>query len=113
MRPIDQFYDKQEEPLKGCLEALRSIILQYREGISERWYYRLPCFFYKGKIFCYLWVKKKTQRPYIAMYPGRRIEHPALVGANRTESKILLMHPAEDIPMETITEIFEIALSFY
>lgn len=110
---LDEFYLEKEEPLKSCLMALRDIILHYREGIYDKWYYRLPCFFYKDKIFCYVWVDRKTQHPYIALYPGKRLHHPALVLGNRKESKIFSINPNEDIPIETIHEIFEEALSYY
>ena len=107
MTPLDEFYLTQKEPLGGCLMALRDLILAYDESMSERWYYRLPCFFYKEKICSYLWIDKKTQQPYIAFYPGVHLTHPLLEQGNRTQSKILRIHVNEDIPLESIYEILD------
>lgn len=113
LRKLDEFYNNQQEPTKSCLDALRGIILNYKPGITEEWYYRLPCFFYKGEMFCYLYVDKKNGHPYIAMYPGQRLKHPKLVSGNRTQSKILAIHPEKDIPIKTIASVFKEALSFF
>jgi hypothetical protein len=111
VQKLDDFYAQQEEPLKSCLQALRIVILNYSKHVSERWYYRLPCFFYNGKIFCYLWFDRKTQQPYIALYPGRRLTHKVLISGNRTQSKILMIDPQKDLPMKTIREIFKQAIA--
>lgn len=110
MTKLDEFYLSQKEPLSGCLLALRQLILDYAPEVSERWYYRLPCFFYEGKIFCYVWIERKTNLPYIAFYPGDKLEHPLLDQGNRTRSKILRIEPDQDIPLETIYEIIEMML---
>ncbi len=111
MHKLDEFYNQQEEPLKSCLQAIRSIILAYDKNVSERWYYRLPCFFHRGKMFCYVWFDRKNNQPYIAMYPGRNLKHKALVAGNRTQSKILKIDPGKDLPIKTIREIFKQALA--
>jgi len=89
MRELDSFYADQEEPNKSCLLALKSIILEYNENITSRWYYRLPCFMYKKQIFCYLWIDKKTQFPYIAIGKGVKIKHPDLIQGKRTFTSLL------------------------
>lgn len=111
MTPLNGFYHNQKEPIAGCLIALRDLILAYDKEVSERWYYRLPCFFYKGKIFCYVWIEKKSGPPYIAFYPGAHLSHPLLDKAKRTRSKILRISPTEDIPLEVIYEIIDEALT--
>lgn len=111
MQKLDDFYDQHEEPLKSCLQALRTIILTYNSHISERWYYRLPCFFHNGKMFCYLWFDRKTQQPYIALYPGKKLTHKALVAGNRTQSKILMVDSQQDLPIRTIREVFKEAIA--
>lgn len=113
MRAIDNFYENQEEPNKSCLLALKSIILDYNENISSRWYYRLPCFMYQNQIFCYLWIDKKTQFPYIAIGKGIKIEHPDLIPGKRTFTSILMIDPNKDIPIETIYNIFDMVMELY
>ena len=89
MKEIDKFYLEKEEPLKSCLMALKSIILNYNEDFVPEWKYRLPCFTYQGKIFCYLWIDKKTKFPYISIAKGSEIDHPDLIKGNRTVFKLL------------------------
>jgi Domain of unknown function (DU1801) len=64
---IDNFYLQKKEPVKSCLLALRDIILAGDKDISASWKYGMPFFCYNGKMFCYLWVHKKYDRPYIGM----------------------------------------------
>ncbi len=113
MNKIDEFYDHQEEPVKGCLLALKEIIQDYNSAFESRWYYRLPCFMYQNQIFCYLWIDKKSQFPYIAIGKGVIIEHPNLIQGNRTFTKLLMIDPNEDIPIDTIHHIFDLAMKLY
>lgn len=113
LREIDNFYLTKEEPVKGCLLALRDIVLNYNSMLEPAWKYRLPCFMYGNHIFCYLWVDKKTQQPYIAIGKGRYIEHPELIQGNRTFVKLLMVDPQKDIPVETIYTIFDMAMKLY
>ncbi|MFS4468212.1 DUF1801 domain-containing protein [Maribacter sp. 2210JD10-5] len=113
MKPIDNFYFNKEEPIKGCLLALKAIIMNYDSAFTPKWYYRLPCFMYKNQIFCYLWIDKKTQSPYIAIGKGVEIEHPDLIQGKRTFTKLLMIDPNEDIPIEKIHIIFDMAMKLY
>lgn len=113
MKEIDVFYLDKEEPVKSCLLALRDIICNYNESIQSEWKYRLPCFIYKSQIFCYLWVDKKNQHPYIGIGKGRDIEHPDLIQGNRTFVKLLMIDPEKDIPIENIHHIFDMAMELY
>jgi hypothetical protein len=63
LTPIDQFYLTKDEPNRGCLLAMRDIILTQDPDITAEWKYSMPFFCYKGKMFCYLWIHKKTQLP--------------------------------------------------
>ena len=113
MNALDNFYLEKDEPIQSCLLALRSIILNYNPDFEPLWRYRLPCFMYQNQIFCYLWVDRKTQFPYIAVGKGVQIEHPDLVQGNRTFVKLFYVNPEEDIPIETIHKIFDLAMKLY
>jgi len=113
MKAIDEFYFNKEGPIKGCLLALKAIITNYNNAFESRWYYRLPCFMYQNQIFCYLWIDKKTQFPYIAIGKGVHIEHPDLIQGNRTFTKLLMINPNEDIPVYKIHVIFDMAMQLY
>lgn len=110
---IDAFYHYKEEPAKGCLIALRQYILQFNAHITEEWKYKMPVFCYKGKMFCYLWMHKKTLQPYIGIVQGHRIDHPLLIQEARAKMKIMLIDPEKPPPFRTIGSILKKAARFY
>jgi len=110
---LDQFYADQPEPTRGALLALRDIILDMDAHITAEWKYRMPFFYYKGKMFCYLWTDKQTKAPYIGIVEGKRIDHPLLEQGNRARMKILRINAHEDLPVEIITWILNEALALY
>ena len=107
---LSHLYLKLPEPQQGCMLALRSIILDHNEEISETIKYGAPCFLYKKKIICYLWKDKKTQEPYILVADGKLIDHPAFESGDRKRMKILPIDPNKDIPVKIITAILEAAI---
>ena len=113
LREIDNFYLQKEEPVKSCLYALRQLILRYDDKISEAWKYKMPFFCYKGKMFCYVWLDKKTHQPYLGIVEGRNIDHPSLIKGERSRMKILMLNPNRDLPVKTIDAIFKKAMLFY
>ena len=92
---------------------LRQHIMDFDKGITEAWKYRMPFFYYKGKMFCYLWVHKKNGLPYIGIVEGGKIDHPDLIQESRARMKILLIDLNADLPLDTINTILKTALSFY
>ena len=113
LKPADNYFQQQAEPLKGCLLALRSIVLNHNVDIAEAWKYGMPFYCYRGKMFCYLWVHKKYGQPYIGIVEGGRIDHPLLLQEKRARMKIMLVDPLRDIPVDTIQNILQKALALY
>jgi len=113
LRPIDNYFLQQEEPVKSCLEFLRRHILQLDPHISEAWKYGMPFYCYNGKMMLYLWIHKKYLQPYIGIVPGSRVHHPDLLQEKRARMKILLLDPARDLPMEKIDGILQQVLAVY
>jgi len=109
----ENFYLNKEEPNKSCLLALRDIILNQDDNVTETTKYGMPCFCYKLKMFCYLWVDKKTNEPYILFVEGQHLEHPKLETGNRNRMKILRLNSNEDIPIKTINSLLNKALDLY
>jgi len=64
-------------------------------------------------MFCYLWVHKTIDKPYIGIVEGKRIEHPGLIQEKRARMKIMLFDADADLPVETIKEILTEALDLY
>jgi hypothetical protein len=113
MKAIDDFYFKQEEPTKSTLLALKSIILSQDEEITNEWKYGMPFFCYRGKMFCYLWVHKKLEQPYIGLVEGKHFDQPFLIQEKRSRMKIMLLDQAKDLPVERITTVLKQALNLY
>ncbi|GAA4313190.1 hypothetical protein GCM10023149_08850 [Mucilaginibacter gynuensis] len=109
----DNFYLQKDEPIKGCLLALREIVLKQDPLITTAWKYGMPFFCYRGKMFCYLWVHKKHGQPYIGIVEGTRLEHPELIIEKRSRMKIMLFDAEQDLPITTIEAILQEALDLY
>lgn len=110
---IHNYYLGKEEPVRSCLLALRSIILEQDTCITETLKYGMPCFCYGKKMFCYLWTDKKTGEPYMLMVEGRHLEHPGLEAGERSRMKIFRVNPDMDMPLQKIKSILQQALDLY
>lgn len=113
MKSLDDFFLQQDEPIKSCLLALRGIIVSQDKEVTISLKYGMPCFCYKGKMLCYLWVHKKYKQPYILLVEGKRFEDPELIAESRSRMKIMLFDPNEDLPKDKIERILQKAISFY
>lgn len=107
------YYLGQEEPQKSCLLTLRDIILKQDTDISETVKYGMPCFCYKKRAFCYLWIDNKTNEPYILFVEGNFLDIPELETGNRSRMKILRINPIEDLPLTLIVSSLNEALNLY
>ena len=110
---LDQYFQQKEEPIRGCLMFLRKYILDLDIDLSEEWKYRMPVYCYQGKMFCYLWVNKKLNQPYLGIVEGKLVEHPNLLQEKRSRMKILMMDSNKDLPMKDIKLILNTLLKHY
>ncbi len=113
MNALENYYEQQEEPIKSCLLALRTIILDQDKDVSAAWKYGMPFFCYKGKMFCYLWVHKKHSQPYIGLVEGKHFDESFLIGEDRSRMKIMLLDPNKDLPIKSIKTIIQKAINLY
>ena len=113
LKDIDQYYFDKSEPHRGCLLALRKIITDYHPDLTESWKYKTPCFDYKDKLCCYLWIDKKTKWPYLGIVKGCHIEHPDLTGGGRKQIKIFSVDPTKNIPIQKLHSILDTMVAFY
>jgi hypothetical protein len=109
----DQFYLNFEEPVQSCLLAMKECILATNPEVTAAWKYGMPFFCYRGKMFCYLWVHKKLQQPYIGFVEGNRMAHPQLLQEKRSRMKIFMLDANKDLPIKTIQSLLNEALQFY
>ncbi len=113
MKQLDSFYLQQTEPTKALFLALKEIILKQDSNISSTLKYGMPFFCYKGKMFCYLWVHKKHQQPYIGIVEGKYFDEPFLIQENRSRMKIMLFDSKKDLPVKKIAAIVNKAINLY
>ncbi len=114
MLPNFQNYFLENDKLtNGTLSALRSLILKQDKEVTFSWKYKMPFFSYKNKMFCYLWVDKKTGEPYIGFVEGNRMQSKLLEQGNRSRMKILRINPNQDLQIKTIQKLLNEALDFY
>jgi len=113
MKQLDDFYLKQEEPVKGVFLALKDIILKQDHNITHVLKYGMPFFCYKGKMFCYLWIHKKLKQPYIGIVEGKHFDEPFLIQEARSRMKIMMLNANEDLPLKQIESILQKALNLY
>jgi len=113
MSDLNQYYLSKTEPQKGCLLVLRRLILAQDERISETQKWGMPCFCVLNKPFCYLWIDKQSNNPYLLFVEGNQLDHPALKQGSRKKMKIFLVDPEEDIPVQLVKELLDLALALY
>ena len=113
MKQLDDFYLKQEEPVKGIFLSLKEIILNQDKDITNVLKYGMPFFCYKGKMFCYLWIHKKYKKPYIGVVEGKHFDETFLLQEARSRMKIMLFDASEDLPLEQIEKVVDKALNLY
>jgi len=113
LHPIENYFEQLEEPVKSSFLSLRKIILDFDKEITEHWKYRIPFYYYKGKMFCYLYKQQKKGLPYIGFANGNRMEHFALDKGERKKMKVMHFKPEEDLPIKTIYELLEMAKKLY
>lgn len=110
---LEHFYEQQQEPNQSCLLALRTLILQLDNAVNETRKWGMPCFCYRKKMFCFLWVDKDTQEPYVLFVEGNYLEHPLLEQGQRSRMKIFRVDPKADLPQKTLTNLLTTALDLY
>ena len=64
-------------------------------------------------MFCYLWLHKKFNQPYIGIVEGKRLDFPELIIEKRSRMKIMLLDPGKDLPVKKIKIILLQAIRLY
>ncbi|MHC0448027.1 DUF1801 domain-containing protein [Flavobacterium sp. 3-218] len=113
MKEVDDFYENSKIPFRETLLALSEIILRQDKEITNVLKYGMPFFCYKKKMFCYLWIHKKLNQPYIGIVEGKHFDEPFLIQENRSRMKVFLMDSEKDLPLEQIETVIQKALNLY
>ncbi|MFT4833775.1 MAG: hypothetical protein ACI83W_002056 [Marinoscillum sp.] len=107
MSPLDQYFEAQEEPMKGCLLAIKDCMLRYDDRIVMTWKWRTPFFFFGKEMLAYMSIQKKTGRPYLGFGWGQNLQHPALLKEDRKMIKVYYMNAEDDLDIKTLYEILD------
>jgi hypothetical protein len=113
LKNLDNFYALQDEPCKSCLLALSKIIVEQDENITTALKYGMPFFMYQEKMFCYIWINKKLNKPYLGIVEGALVQHPKLVQGNRARMKTIQFDANKDLPLKDIKFILKQTLDLY
>ncbi len=113
MEDKGSFYLKKEEPNRSCLLAMRDIVLKAHAEVEETIKYGSPCFCFRGKAFCYLWMDRRTKEPYFLLVEGKLLTSALLETGDRKRMKILRVNPNEDLPIDAINSVLSEALNLY
>lgn len=111
--PLENWFLEQDEPNASCLLALRKFILDMDEHVLMAWKWGGPFFYYKGRVFCYLWIDKKSKEPYLAIYEGKLVKHPKLEWGDRKRITAMRIDPNTDLPVNDLEDILNQALNLY
>ncbi len=106
----DHYYEKQPEPHRSCLLAIRKLILDAHPEVNEAIKWGIPCFMKGKRIFCFLSIHKKSKTPYILWVDGTELDHLLLEQGDRKRMKILRFDPNKDLPVATLQELLHEAL---
>ena len=111
MTELEIFYESQPEPNRSCFLFLKQFILKQNPLFEEKWKWKLPFFYYNKKPFCYLWINKKTNLPYVCFVRSLHIDRPELKLGTRKQMKALTIVPDEDINIELLSYIIKESLT--
>ncbi|MDO5981208.1 DUF1801 domain-containing protein [Flavivirga spongiicola] len=113
IKETDTYYLNINEPNKSTLLALRNIILNQDKEIIEFLKYKIPCFKYRSKVFCYLWIDKESNEPCLLMQDGKQLNHPGLEKTNHKQIELFRINPNEDLPIKRIISILTKGLELF
>ncbi len=110
MTELEQFYESQSEPNRSCFLFLKQFILEQNHLLEEKWKWKLPFFYYNKKPFCYLWVNKKKNLPYVCFVRSLHINRPELELESRRQMKAITIDPNKDINIALLGSIIKESL---
>lgn len=99
---LEDYYLKHPEPVRGCLFALKQIIMSVSDQVTHGRKYQVPFFSYKGKKLGFLWMNRKklilgfvTDKSVLLPVEGTRL---------KDQLEMIQIDPNADLPKEMIVE---------
>ncbi len=114
MNPIEQYFLNQREPLQSVMLYLRQVILETLPEVEEKYKYKIPFYYYKGKPLCYLNILKNTNYVDLAFVNGFKLSNKQGVlqaGRNRKMVKSVTFTSLESVNVKMVKELLQEAIS--
>jgi hypothetical protein len=94
---LDYYYYKQEFYTRGCLLALKDIIMSIDTEIIAVRKYQIPFFCYKSFNLAFLWVHRK--KILVGFVENKKIFQSQTLGRRKDRVVTIEVNPMEDIPV--------------
>ena len=112
MNPVEQYILNQREPLQSIMLYIRQIIMEI-PNMEEKYKYKIPFYYYKGKPICYLNILKETNYVDLSFWDGFKLsdKYNLLKGNNRKMVKSLEFKSLKEININILKETLLEAVS--
>lgn len=105
MTPLDEYYDRLPADFQECFLAARDVLLGLEDLNLEATYkWHLPFFYRDKRGVCYLNYRRKRHDGYLAFAAGRHLVHPLLVNEGQKTTRMLMLDPRADLPLDAIID---------
>ncbi|NEW84700.1 MAG: DUF1801 domain-containing protein [Mariniphaga sp.] len=108
---LENYYLKQNEPIRECLLALKQIIMGVSDQITHERKFQIPFFSYKGKKLGFLWMNRKklilgfvTDKSILTPEDGIRL---------KDQLEMIQINPNADLPKELIVAKLQEIIRMY
>ena len=114
MNPAENYILNQKEPLQSILLFVRQIIFTTIPEMEEKYKYKIPFYYYKGKPVCYLNILKGTNYVDLGFWDGFKLpnKHHLLKANNRKMVKSLEFKNLETINVIALQETILEAVAY-
>jgi len=104
---LEDYYLKHPEPVRGCLFALKQIIMSVSDQVRHERKYQVPFFSYKGKKLGFIWMNRK--KLILGFITDKSVLLPVEGVRLKDQLETIQIDPNADLPKEMIvTKIKEL-----
>ena len=97
---LEDYYLKYPEPVRGCLFALKQIVMSVSDQVTHERKYQVPFFSYKGMKLGFLWMNRK--KLILGFVTDKRILPPVDGLRQKDQLEMIQIDPNADLPKEMI-----------
>lgn len=114
MNPVEIYFLNQTEPLQSILLFVRQVILETIPEMEEKYKYKIPFYYYKGKPVCYLNILKEANYVDLGFWDGFKLsnKHQLLKANNRKMVKSLEFNNPKTINIVALQETLLEAVAY-